>query len=214
MIWRLWEESSRQNVNLPSTLQITPTPPSKCDCSQMVKVILTHLGCFDPKPLLTDPPHKSSNWFCHCRPQPLCRDSESKLKLFQAARVADSQRSWKHFLMLTISASDLLLMGCTPTLWAAGGGPCLIRWDRNGSLFPFKEMMKFANYLICSCIPLAFAESLCGSPFQVYLAVILAALVLRRWIGSDSRRYPPLSSCEVTAVKHCHGGVTEEQKCD
>lgn len=25
---------------------------------------------------------------------------------------------------------------------------------------------------------------------------------------------PPLSSCEVTAVKHCHCGVTEEQKCD
>lgn len=59
------------------------------------------------------------------------------------------------------------------------GEPCLILWDRKGSLFPFKKIMKFANDLVCSYIQLFFlffvvAETLCGSPFKV--TVILAAL--------------------------------------
>lgn len=63
----------------------------------MLKVILTHLGCFDLKPLLTDPPHKSSNWFCQCQPQALHKGLESKLKLLHAGRAADDQLREKSF---------------------------------------------------------------------------------------------------------------------
>lgn len=178
----------------------------------MVKVILTHLGCFDPKPLLTDPPHKSSNWFCHYRPQPLCKDSESKLKLFQAPRVADSQQSWKHFLMLTISASDLLLMGCTPTFFEQWG------WEvEEGGWFfiSFQKMMKFANYFI-----FWFALVFLWHLQSLYVVLLLKSLLLWFWLlcceAANRLGFAtvPHSSCEVTAAKHCHSSVTEEQKCD
>lgn len=73
-----------------------------------------------------------------------------------------------------------------------GVGGCLILWDRNSSLFPFMRIMNFANCVVCSCVPLAFAETewqpaLCGSPFKVCLTVILA--VFRQWISLDLRRY-------------------------
>lgn len=82
-------------------------------------------------------------------------DPESTLKLLRAARVADSQRSWKRFLMLTISASDLLLMGCAPTFLrggsgGAGAGSCTLgRW----SLLDLKWWHLFFNYLVLlSCL--------------------------------------------------------------
>lgn len=125
----------------------------------MLKVILTHFGCFDLKPLLTDPPHKSSNWFCHCQPQPLCKGSESKLKLFHAARVADSQPSWKHLLMLMISTSDSPLMGSTPTFMSDGGWAGL-KLGQKFLHFLYRKKLWLTNYVMCSSVPLTIAEHL------------------------------------------------------
>lgn len=72
-------------------------------------------------------------------------------------------------------------MGCTGTFFMRRGKGCLVLEDRKSSLFllSFKKIMKFANYLVCFCILLAFAETewqpaLCDSPFKVSLTVILA----------------------------------------
>lgn len=150
----------------------------------MVKVILTHLGSFDLKPFLIDPLHKSSNWFCHCWRQPPCKYSESKLKLFQAARVADSQQSWKHFLILMISMNDLLLMGCTPTSINYGGGGELgsaSYWNRSTSLFDFRKSMKFVSYRI------------------------VKSSIMLLWLDFFFVKQWPYS----TAAKHCHSSNTK-----
>lgn len=152
-------------------------------------------GNFDPLRLLwSETPFNRSSMqefklILSLRPQPLCWDAQSKLKLFEAARVADSQQSWKHFLMLTFSASDLLLMGCTPIFFQCvyvEGDVCLIL--KNSSfLFLFKKIMQFANYLVCACISDFFFPffsetdwhpALCGSPFKVSPTMILVALFL------------------------------------
>lgn len=164
----------------------------------MVKVMLTHLGCFDPKPLLTDPLRRSSNWFCHCRPQPLCTDSELELKLFQAVRVADSQQSWKHFLMLVIRATDSPLMACTPTFLSSRWGGTACHTLRTEMHHPFMKMIKPANDLICGYIRAVSAKPLCSS-----LSVVLRLGFTLQCHG-----------CRVTAAKRCHGGVTKEHKCD
>lgn len=152
-------------------------------------------GNFDPLRLLwSETPFNRSSMqefklILSLRPQPLCWDAQSKLKLFEAARVADSQQSWKHFLMLTFSASDLLLMGCTPIFFQCvyvEGDVCLIL--KNSSFFiSFQE-----NYAVCKlpCLCLYFRfflsffsetdwhPALCGSPFKVSPTMILVALFL------------------------------------
>lgn len=160
----------------------------------MVKVILTHLGCFDLKPLLTDPPHKSSNWFCHCQPQPLCKDSESKLKLFHAARVADSQQSWKHFLMLMISASDLLLMGCTPAFMSDGG------WALSHIL------RKFWSLQI-----ILFALVFLWHLLSLYVALLLKSLILWFWLCCEAVNWLGFATVQQQSTVTA---ATQRYKCD
>lgn len=79
--------------------------------------------------------------------------------------------------------------------------------------------MKFANYLVCSCIPLAFAETewqpaLCGAPFKVSYCDS-ACSVLRPWNGLDSWRYPTVAvrwqqQSTVTAASQRNRNVIKE----
>lgn len=89
----LWTDIFRRNLLCKMLLYPLhcrlPPPHSNCDCSQMVKVILTHLDCFDLKHLLTHPPLEFK-LILSLQTQPLCKDSESKLSLFQTVRLADS----------------------------------------------------------------------------------------------------------------------------
>lgn len=148
-------------------------------------------GNFDPLRLLwSETPFNRSSMqefklILSLRPQPLCWDAQSKLKLFEAARVADSQQSWKHFLMLTFSASDLLLMGCTPIFFQCvyvEGDVCLIL--KNSSfLFLFKKIMQFANYLVCACISdFSFLFFLRQTDTLLYVALLLKSLLLWFWL--------------------------------
>lgn len=144
----------------------------------MVKVILTHLGCFDPKSLPTDPLHESSKLILslptttpllrvrvRAKALPSCQSCWQPAEL-KAVSNADDQCKW-------LSANGLhshffLCVGM--------GGPFHTTYL---FLFSFEKIMKFANDPVCSCTLLAFAETewqpvLCDSPFKVSLTVILA----------------------------------------
>lgn len=83
--------------------------------------------------------------------------------------------------MLTFSASDLLLMGCTPIFFQCvyvEGDVCLIL--KNSSfLFLFKKIMQFANYLVCACISdFSFLFFLRQTDTLLYVALLLKSLLL------------------------------------
>lgn len=109
--------------------------------------------------------------------------------------------------------------------WLAANGLHSRFYERRGvgSVSYFKKIMKFANYIICSCIPLAFAEPLCGSAFKISNTVILALLwsselawILRRYsskaLSQQQHRGTNVikesdneTETQESAGKHVHG---------
>lgn len=113
----------------------------------MLKVILTHLGCFDLKPLLTDPPHKSSNWFCHCQPQALRKGFGVKVKA-----LPHCQSCWQPAQLKAPSNADdqrdSLLMGSAPTVTGAGKDS---NWDQHFFILVYgREKKKTFQIMQCS----------------------------------------------------------------
>lgn len=149
-------------------------------------------GNFDPLRLLwSETPFNRSSMqefklILSLRPQPLCWDAQSKLKLFEAARDADSQQSWKHFLMLTFSASDLLLMGCTPIFFSS-----VCAWKGMSVWYLRTAVLYFFSRKLCSLqitlfapvfqifFPLFFLRQ---TDTLLYVALLLKSLLLWFWL--------------------------------
>lgn len=193
-----------------------PTPQSKCDCSLMVKVVLTHLGIFDPQRLLTDPPHTSSNWFCHCRPLLLCWDSQSKPKALRSCQSCWQQADLKALSYADVHCKWLAANGLqshfTPFFFFFGMFMC---WGFRGNRLMETQIGFFfqannENEHIFKNSTFYFAEKQWQLYFNfIFLLLFFSLRVKALW--SDGWIASVLChSGEVKAANHCHGSINKE----